>query len=384
MCATARLLLRMDEDGALEYRLFCEERDKLAAPAADPAPSASPPPPPSQRKSTLFHKHAPTTPASAAAGGGGSDHNITGVAIAEADPDLPKVYMVNVVAGWNIGLLLNNAKIALEKRGLAVEYNPRSFAAMVLNLGGHDCPFTTVLLFDTGNVVGTGADTEELALLSAWNVVSLLNDHGIPAQVRDFKIHNIVSHFYCGFQINLYAIHDRFPGTSNFDPENFPGVIVRPVEQTSIVFLIYRSGRIVMTGAHRRSEIVDSHRWIYNICVHFKADSMVGASEYRLEGRKKTMAGTDISLMWRDLAAKQPPAPHLIEDGERDATPLLPAPPTPGASSPGKKRRRGDLAAKHHVPYYRPLRIEHTEEEIAQLRAHSIAYGDVCKRFKES
>ena len=51
---------------------------------------------------------------------------------------------------------------------------------------------------------------------------------------------------------NLSNDHTTF---SNYEPEIFPGLIYRMVEP-KIVLLIFASGKIVLTGAKKRDEIL--------------------------------------------------------------------------------------------------------------------------------
>jgi TATA-box binding protein (TBP) (component of TFIID and TFIIIB) len=61
--------------------------------------------------------------------------------------------IVNVVAKYNLGLKINLKKLHYMFRKYPGKFNPTSFAAYIMNPTSPDCGTTTVLFFDTGNVV---------------------------------------------------------------------------------------------------------------------------------------------------------------------------------------------------------------------------------------
>ena len=55
--------------------------------------------------------------------------------------------------------------------------------------------------------------------------------------------------------------HEKF---ASYDPEIFPGLIYR-IMNPKVVILIFVSGKIVLTGAKTRSEIIQAYNYIYPV-----------------------------------------------------------------------------------------------------------------------
>jgi len=71
-------------------------------------------------------------------------------------------------------------------------------------------------------------------------------------------------------QTNKSALHHSLSWLPlSYEPELFPGLIYRMV-RPRIVLLIFVSGKVVLTGAKERSEIMDAFSNIYPILKSFK------------------------------------------------------------------------------------------------------------------
>lgn len=106
----------------------------------------------------------------------------------------------------------------------------------------------------------------------------------------------------------------RRPSRPQYEPELFPGLIYR-MKKPKIVLLIFVSGKVVLTGAKRRSEIYEAFENIYPILTEFRKGDAV------LPGGVPTDALRLPAPAGQQLALPEPP-----EGGE--AEPRLP-PPTP-------------------------------------------------------
>lgn len=60
-----------------------------------------------------------------------------------------------------------------------------------------------------------------------------------------------------------------FPSIFSYEPELFPGLIYRMVKPR-VVLLVFVSGKVVLTGAKERSQIIEAFENIYPILRHFK------------------------------------------------------------------------------------------------------------------
>ena len=163
---------------------------------------------------------------------------------------LPSFELQNVVATFNLGVdHLDLRAIALHKP--FVEYNPQKFAAASLRIRK---PRTTALAFASGNMVCTGAKTEIESRLAGRKYVRLLQKHGIPVSFRDFKIQNIVASAEIPHALKLVDLSRAYGPYVSYEPDLFPGLVFRTTSP-KLVFLIFRSGKVVITGAKNRKEI---------------------------------------------------------------------------------------------------------------------------------
>uniref|UniRef100_A0A8C7HLG6 TATA box binding protein like 2 n=1 Tax=Oncorhynchus kisutch TaxID=8019 RepID=A0A8C7HLG6_ONCKI len=170
----------------------------------------------------------------------------------------------NIVSTVNLACPLDLKSIALQARN--AEYNPKRFDAVIMRILE---PRTTALIFSSGKMVCTGAKSEELCHLATRKFARVVQKLGFPAKFLDFKIHNMVATCDVCFPIRLEGLlldHQQF---SSYVPELFPGLIYRMVKPR-IVFLIFVSGKVVLTGVKERREIYDAFENIYPILKGFR------------------------------------------------------------------------------------------------------------------
>ena len=173
----------------------------------------------------------------------------------------PVPHLQNVVVTFHIGV----DKIDL--RHLAstvpwVEYDPRKFAAATMRLAR---PRSTCLLFGSGRGVCTGAKTEKEARLAAYSYVCLLRRLGIMCNFRSFRVQNIVCAVHCNFKLDLLGILNGAKGACGYEPELFPGLMYRTdVGKYTMVFLLFKSGKCVITGGRSQRDIVTHWARVYD------------------------------------------------------------------------------------------------------------------------
>jgi transcription initiation factor TFIID TATA-box-binding protein len=198
---------------------------------------------------------------------------------------LPAFELQNVVATFNLGVdHLDLRAIALEKP--FIEYNPQKFAAATLRIRQ---PRTTALAFASGNMVCTGAKTELESRLAGRKYVRLLQKHGIPVSFRAFKIQNIVASAEVPHTLKLMELSRSYGPYVSYEPDLFPGLVFRTTEP-KLVFLLFRSGKIVITGAKSRVEIEKTFRMLfYGIIVKYIdwEDDTQSSSDYRAKMRRE-------------------------------------------------------------------------------------------------
>lgn len=202
------------------------------------------------------------------------------------DLALPAFELQNVVATFNLGVdHLDLRAIALEKP--FIEYNPQKFAAATLRIRE---PRTTALAFASGNMVCTGAKTELESRLAGRKYVRLLQKHGIPVSFRAFKIQNIVASAEVPHPLKLMELSRSYGPYVSYEPDLFPGLVFRTTEP-KLVFLLFRSGKIVITGAKSRTEISNTFKMLfYGIIVKYIdwEDDTQSSSDYRAKMRRQT------------------------------------------------------------------------------------------------
>jgi len=201
-----------------------------------------------------------------------------------SDIQLPKFKLQNVVATFNLGVdHLDLRAIALEKA--FIEYNPQKFAAATIRIRS---PRTTALAFASGNMVCTGAKTELESRLAGRKYVRILQKNGIPVSFRNFKIQNIVASSEIPHTLKLLELSRAYGPYVSYEPDLFPGLVFRTTAP-KLVFLLFRSGKIVITGAKSRDEIRDTYKSLfYGIIVKFIdwEDTSQSSSDYRSKMRR--------------------------------------------------------------------------------------------------
>ena len=200
---------------------------------------------------------------------------------------IPPYCLQNVVSTFSLGIKdLDLKKIAMQHAFL--EFNPSTFAAAILRIRE---PRTTALAFQSGNMVCTGARSLLDSRLAARKYCRIFQQVGIPVMFRKFKIQNIVASATVGFTIKLQQISDAYGAYTQYEPDLFPGLILRSINP-KLVFLIFRSGKIVITGGKSVEDIQRTYYALYtNIIVHYRDEdgSTSSSSTYRNEIRKKKL-----------------------------------------------------------------------------------------------
>ena len=210
----------------------------------------------------------------------------TTLTLTQTSIPLPDFELQNVVATFNLGVdYIDLRAIALEKP--FIEYNPHKFAAASLRIRS---PRTTALAFASGNMVCTGAKTEIESRFAGRKYVRIMQKHGIPVSFRDFKIQNIVASAEIPHALKLVELSKAYGPYVSYEPDLFPGLVFRTTAP-KLVFLIFRSGKVVITGAKCREEI--SKTWsqlFFGIVQHFidTEDTSGSSSDYRAKMRRKT------------------------------------------------------------------------------------------------
>jgi len=119
-------------------------------------------------------------------------------------------------------------------------------------------PKMSLLIYETGKVICSGAKGIHEALGSADLLVSMLNAREIPARVIEPPVvHNIVAVASYGREVDLDSLALAMDGIE-YEPELFPGAIVRlrnHRRRSGATLLVFRTGRIVCLGCSQVQDI---------------------------------------------------------------------------------------------------------------------------------
>ncbi|KAK8815712.1 hypothetical protein WA538_004837 [Blastocystis sp. DL] len=164
----------------------------------------------------------------------------------------------NIVATININKSINLEDVMKKLRN--AEYNPKRFGALIVRIREPRC---TALIFKSGKIVLAGTKSEEEVRQAAKKFVEILSKCIGNLKTDDAapRIHNIVAVGDCKFPIRLEGLSVDHIEFTTYEPELFSGLIYR-MSEPKVVLLIFVSGKVVVTGATKQSEINDAFKKI--------------------------------------------------------------------------------------------------------------------------
>ena len=84
--------------------------------------------------------------------------------------------------------------------------------------------------------------------------MNILQRSGLKVGFGQFKVQNIVGSVSLPKPIDLIKMSNDYGPYTSYEPELFPGLIFR-LRKPKIVFLLFRSGRMVITGGRSEKQI---------------------------------------------------------------------------------------------------------------------------------
>lgn len=202
--------------------------------------------------------------------------------------DAPPISIQNCVATFSLGLTQLNLRDIAQKLAFC-DFNPPKFAAMTIRIRE---PKTTALTFSSGNMVCTGSKNIDESLFACRKYTRLLQNHGIKVCFKDFHIQNIVASVGVPYPLKLNQLAEDHGPYVSYEPTLFPGAVLR-VENPKVVFLIFRSGKVVITGAKDIEQIKNAFLCVYEPFIHKYRDTEdlnLSSSTYRLTSKKRRMS----------------------------------------------------------------------------------------------
>lgn len=132
-----------------------------------------------------------------------------------------------------------------------VEYRSKQFPGLCFRLKK---PKTATLIFSSGKMICTGAKSEKQAKKAVNKVIKELKNKGIAIGGKpEIQIQNIVASASLGGKIDLERVVYSLRRII-YEPEQFPGAVYR-MDDPKVVFLIFNSGALVITGAKKEEEV---------------------------------------------------------------------------------------------------------------------------------
>ena len=133
--------------------------------------------------------------------------------------------------------------------------NTKRFGAVVMRLRE---PRATALIFASGKICVTGIKSTHNATLASKKFHYIIEKIAFkPKEYMDFKVQNICGTADVGFPVRLEGLVYAHSAFASYEPELFPGLIYRMVSPR-VVFLIFVSGKLVITGAKKESDLANA------------------------------------------------------------------------------------------------------------------------------
>ena len=134
------------------------------------------------------------------------------------------------------------------------EYNPKRFPGLFIRFTHPRC---VIIFFRNGKLILTGLKLFDQINLVIKRLIFKLNDvFKIQIDPKSIKpqIVNIVitANFYIKINLNLAAIR---LDNAIYEPEVFPGLIYKTTNPLKSVFLIFSTGKVVVTGIREKKMI---------------------------------------------------------------------------------------------------------------------------------
>ena len=168
----------------------------------------------------------------------------------------------NIVSTVNSTCMLDLKSIA--QSAMNVEYKPQRFSALIMRIRK---PRSTALIFYSGKIVVAGTKNISDSKVSCKKFIKILYKLGFNVKFCDFKIQNIVCSYNMNSFLSLEKMHLFASNLCCYEPELFPGLILRIKKVT---FLIFRSGKVIITGSNDYKIVKEVFDDVYCILSRFK------------------------------------------------------------------------------------------------------------------
>ena len=183
----------------------------------------------------------------------------------------------NIIISANLGnnLFLNNIALKLKN----VDYNLNKSSNLTLK--AKNCKIIATI-FSNGKMICSGAKNEKESKASCVKYAKIIKKIENNVDLKDLKIQNMVATFDVRFKINLDKLFKeintlinnskKFGNNYNYCKYNkneYPGLVFY-MNDSKINFVVYETGKVVLSGAKSRNEINDVFKNIYPLLIESK------------------------------------------------------------------------------------------------------------------
>lgn len=159
-----------------------------------------------------------------------------------------KTKVENIVSSITLDRHLDLKKLAKSVKEID---NPKQFPGVIYRL---DEPKLAMLIFRTGKVICSGARSRKNINDAVDQLLKTLKKAGQGVKKKPkVEIQNIVASSSLDFKVNLDVLATECENTE-YEPEQFPGLVFR-LDEPKTVMLVFRSGRIIITGAKTPKDV---------------------------------------------------------------------------------------------------------------------------------
>lgn len=174
------------------------------------------------------------------------------------------VKIQNIVVSASLGTSIDLNYISQE---IGCRYDPAKFPGAIYKITDPKC---SMLIFRTGKVICSGTTSHKFAKKAVGILVKALRNCGIDVErYPKIEVQNIVASSDVGFQVNLDQLIMDEPCTE-YEPEQFPGLVFR-LDEPKTVMLVFRSGKIIITGAKTEEAANVSAEKTRNVLKEYKS-----------------------------------------------------------------------------------------------------------------
>ncbi len=156
-----------------------------------------------------------------------------------------KYTIVNLVASANLNATLDLYNLAITIPH--IEYEPEQFPGAILKLKE---PKVSMLLFKNGKVICSGASNEDEIAQAIRKASKLIHEIQPIVKIQrkvEYTVVNLVATANLNQTLDLFQTALKLDNVE-YEPEQFPGAILR-IADPKITLLLFKNGKMIVAGA---------------------------------------------------------------------------------------------------------------------------------------